>query len=98
MSTGYCRRRRAGASSLIFAPEALETRRLLSAVTWTNADGTGVWSDPLNWSDYATPSHKDDVAIDGAVPGTITLDTNVDVSSLTNYGRIDALLLFALPM
>jgi hypothetical protein len=67
-----------------FEAESLEPRTLLSAVSWTNGDGTGVWSDPKNWSDKAVPGVGDDVTISGGV----TINAFADVNSLTNNGDI----------
>jgi len=46
--------------------EALEARRLLSAVLWTGEAGDNLWHTPGNWSSLAVPRSDDDVTIDVA--------------------------------
>ncbi|MCX5676598.1 MAG: hypothetical protein NTX87_16480 [Planctomycetota bacterium] len=46
--------------------EALESRLLLSTVTWDGEAGTSYWSDPLNWSGNHVPGATDDVVITGS--------------------------------
>jgi hypothetical protein len=61
--------------------EQLETRQVLSAVSWTgNGDGTS-WFDPQNWSTQSVPGSADDVAISVAGNPMITLDTTGQSSS-----------------
>ncbi|WP_145030694.1 beta strand repeat-containing protein [Caulifigura coniformis] len=43
--------------------QRLESRVLLSAVTWTGGAGTSNWSDGSNWSGGAVPGPGDDVSI-----------------------------------
>ena len=51
--------------------EPLESRTLLTAVSW-DGGGDGVnWTDPVNWSGNLVPVSADDVVID--VPGTISV-------------------------
>jgi hypothetical protein len=64
-------------------PEELESRRLLSNVSWTGGGNDDLWSDPQNWSDNQVPGAGDDVTI--GLPGSFTIlydasagDTTVD--------------------
>jgi len=57
----------------LFTAEALETRTLLAAVSWTGAAGDGQWTTPGNWSTGALPGAADDVTINVAGNPTITL-------------------------
>ena len=51
--------------------EVLESRVLLSNITWTgDADGTN-WTNPGNWSSDAVPGSTDVVTIN--VPGNVTI-------------------------
>src|SRR5205085_10006064 len=43
--------------------ESLESRRVLSVVSWDGGAGTANWEDAPNWSDDALPGHADDVQI-----------------------------------
>jgi hypothetical protein len=62
---------------------ALEDRRLLSAVSWTNANG-GDWDTASNWSTGSLPGPADDVSITIAVSNPITHSSSTDsVHSLT---------------
>ncbi len=65
--------------------EPLESRQLLSAVSWDGGgDGTN-WSDPINWSGNALPGAADDVTIN--VVGLITVthaSGNTIIRSLTS--------------
>ncbi len=64
--------------------EHLESRTLLSNVTWTGAsDGTS-WSVAGNWSDDAVPTASDNVTIDlnGIHTITINASTQATVNSL----------------
>ncbi|MDB5302275.1 MAG: tandem-95 repeat protein, partial [Phycisphaerales bacterium] len=55
--------------------EVLEARCLLSAVTWTGAHNTGLWTDPLNWTGGSgVPGAVDSVTI-GSGFSTITIDS-----------------------
>jgi len=50
-------------------------------ITWTNANGTGLFSDPLNWSTSATPTPADNVIFDGTSTANCTVDMNFDVNN-----------------
>jgi hypothetical protein len=78
--------------------ELLEDR--LTPTSWTNGDLTGVWSDPLNWSDQAVPSPGDTVVFDPtaglyantpcsvdqiAAAGTVEIDPNWGGTLSVNY-------------
>jgi hypothetical protein len=64
--------------------ETLETRIVLSTVTWVNPAG-GNWSVPANWSTDALPGSGDDVVINQAGSPTITMDvSSVSVHSVTS--------------
>ena len=82
------RRRSGRAAAGCLAVEALECRRLLTAVSWTDADGTGLWSDRLNWSNNQVPRGGDDVTISGD-PVTVDANAEVDVDTLNNLGSIN---------
>ena len=60
----------------VYTADALESRRLLSTVTWTNATGSGRWTDAGNWSTFAVPSAADDVVVPGGF-GQITVTGGV---------------------
>jgi hypothetical protein len=45
------------------AIETLESRRLLSAITWTGDGNGSSWSDPDNWSPESVPGASDDATI-----------------------------------
>src|SRR5262249_3639749 len=61
--------------------EALEDRRMFSAISWTGmGDGTN-WSDRLNWSAARVPELTDDVTI--AMPRNVSLNSNSSIRSLT---------------
>ncbi|HUB25227.1 MAG TPA: hypothetical protein VL992_07335 [Tepidisphaeraceae bacterium] len=97
------RRRRSLSAATSGIIERLESRRLLSAITWTGSDDGKSWNDPGNWSGDAVPTGTDDVTIPaGATPqlgtGTfavqsLTLQGNaqVDLQSATlfiDYGAL----------
>jgi hypothetical protein len=68
---------------------ALEDRRLLSSVFWSNSSG-GDWDNPINWSTGKVPGASDDVTIN--VPGiTVThaLGNQDAVHSLTSQAALD---------
>jgi len=60
------------------------------ANAWTNAAGTGLWSNPANWSGGTLPQNGDGVARFGgaATSGTVTLDipTSLEELDLDNIG------------
>jgi hypothetical protein len=53
-----------------------------ATVTWSNNAG-GAWETIANWSPPKVPSQGDDVVTVGAGTGTITLNSNVTIHSLT---------------
>ncbi len=65
--------------------ERLESRVMLSTVTWT-APGSGQWSNPANWSGDSVPGAGDDVVINH--PGNITITSigTVTVNSISVLG------------
>ncbi len=71
--------------------ERLESRRLLSTVTWTSTAG-GLWGLAANWttagspSTHAVPQAGDDVVIDQPGNISITVSGGVSVNSITLTG------------
>jgi hypothetical protein len=60
-------------------------------VTWTNGNGTNIFSDPLNWNTSTTPISTDNVVFDGTSSANCTLDVDIDVNSMSinvGYGGI----------
>jgi hypothetical protein len=87
------RRRADHQARLRFRPQwglmALEDRRLLSSVFWSNSHG-GDWDNPINWSTDKVPGASDDVTIN--VPGiTVThaLGNQDAVHSLTSQDALN---------
>jgi hypothetical protein len=84
-----------------YSLEPLETRRLLSAVSWDGGGDDSHWADPLNWSGDQVPTVNDDVTINVAAThdaiivsgsqatATLTLAGSlvVDSTSLFNISR-----------
>lgn len=71
-----------------FDVEPLESRLLLSTVTWTSTTG-GAWSSAANWSTGTVPQPGDDVVVKnppGAAQATITLSGDVSVNSVALTG------------
>ncbi len=62
---------------ILFQPESLESRRLLSTVSWSSTTG-GNWNSPANWSGDALPQPGDDVVINQ--PGNIQINLNASTS------------------
>jgi len=67
------------------ALQPLESRALLTPLTWDGGGGNALWSNPLNWSLDFVPRQVDDVTISvNNVQRTIIGDTpNMRVNSLT---------------
>jgi hypothetical protein len=65
---------------------ALAVTDLLGAtISWINNSG-GSWSEPANWDAHVVPGSLDSVNITAAGIYTVTVDTNVSISSLTIGG------------
>ncbi|RPI83952.1 MAG: hypothetical protein EHM42_07930, partial [Planctomycetaceae bacterium] len=65
--------------------EVLETRVLLTAISWDGGAGDGLWSSALNWSTNVVPGSADDVTLDVAGDVTITVrGAPTAVASLVN--------------
>jgi len=65
--------------------EPLESRLLLSLVTWDGDAGDGLWNTAANWSTDVVPGANDDVTIDVAGDVTITFSgANYSIKSLEN--------------
>jgi hypothetical protein len=75
MSAQYRRRSRGQSryATAVDTPalEFLETRPLLSTVTWDGGGDGSSWSDPLNWSADVLPAGGDDVVIASPAPLTV---------------------------
>jgi len=70
-----------------FSAEALERRRLLTAITWTGTFDHTNWNQPGNWSTNTVPTAADDVTINTA--NTIQSNSTQAVHNLTfNNGTI----------
>lgn len=94
VQSGNCQSRRTTASSRVWLP-ALTAAAVASAVhaqtprTWVG--GTGVWSNPLNWTPNDVPNSPPELAV---IPGvgarTVTLDIPVMLVgvSVTNFSAI----------
>ena len=68
----------------------LESRRLLSAKTWTGNGEDLNWNNTANWSGNATPGQQDDVTIGNLGGGTIIVSgTAVDIHSLNSNNPIE---------
>jgi hypothetical protein len=66
--------------------EPLETRLLLSTVSWIGTS-SGAWSNTNNWSSHALPQSGDDVLIAAnSTALTVTLSANTTVHSLSLTG------------
>jgi hypothetical protein len=50
--------------------------------TWTNAGGTNLYSNPLNWSTNVVPGVLDDLLFDNTTPDYCTFDQAVSVNSV----------------
>ena len=69
--------------------DELESRRLLSTVSWTGkADGTS-WAVAGNWSDNAVPGASDDVTI--GVAGNPTIDISSGTQSVHSVNSTEPL-------
>ncbi len=51
--------------------ESLESRVLMSTVTWTGAGGNALWSNKDNWDTHAAPINGDDVVVQGTTTDDI---------------------------
>src|SRR5262245_6555177 len=77
-------RRRNRRQRLVCA-EHLESRRLLSTVTWTGTAGDGNWDTPGNWSSNPSlPGSMDDVSIPASVTITHSAGNGDTVHSITS--------------
>src|SRR5438105_4054767 len=73
--------------------ERLESRVLLTAVTFVGKGDGFSWSDPLNWSTGKVPTIQDDVTIGSPnnAQGVDIGSGNQAANSITNYGFIDVI-------
>ena len=60
--------------SLISMAEFTSSHTLAAPITWTNGNGTGLASDPLNWSGSSVPGATDDVILDATSTANIIWD------------------------
>lgn len=56
---------------------------VFAQTTWTNGNGTNIWSDPLNWNTSAVPTSADDVIFDGTSVANCTIDIDIQINNLT---------------
>src|SRR5690348_11841886 len=81
---------RAAIRDVVAKAERLETRQLLTAVSWVGAGGNSSWTTAANWSTGTVPSVGDDVTINAGAGKTITVAlqgspaTNQSINSLTS--------------
>lgn len=82
------RRRIQGRHSAQVSSEQLETRTLLSAISWDGGGGDLNWNTPENWSGDVLPGSNDDVTIN--IPGQDATISNVSgtIQSLTSSEEI----------
>ncbi len=66
--------------AVIFTFVALSS---FSQTTWTNGNGTNIWSDPLNWSTALVPTSADDVTFNGTSSANCTIDQDIQINNLT---------------
>ena len=69
------RRRIQGRHTAQVSSEQLETRTLLSAISWDGGGGDLNWNTPENWSGDVVPGSNDDVTIN--IPGQDATISNV---------------------
>ncbi len=50
-----------------------------ATITWTNGNGTNLWSDALNWSGGTVPGSGDVAVFDGTSVSNCSMDVNVNV-------------------
>lgn len=71
------------------APETLESRVLLSTVTWTGGGDGSSWTDPNNWNSQAVPGAADDVLINAPAGAAIAINAGTQsVHSLVSSDRL----------
>ncbi len=68
--------------------ELMESRMLLSAVTWTGDAGDDNWDTPDNWSTDSVPGSGDDVTIDTTATVVHSADVTDAINSLTTTGPL----------
>src|SRR5436309_644352 len=65
--------------------ERMESRVLLSAISWTGLAGDNLWTTPGNWSGNALPGAADDVTISVVGNPTIVINGGTQtINSLTS--------------
>ncbi len=62
---------------------ALFSLGMNAQITWTNGNGTGIWSDGLNWSTGLIPTPADNVIFDGTSTANCTIDMQADCNDLS---------------
>jgi hypothetical protein len=67
--------------------EVLESRRLLTAITWDGGGDQTSWNDAANWSDDAVPTAEDDVTI-GLGVNDVHIEDVVDAKSVVTSSPI----------
>src|SRR6185503_18762125 len=68
--------------------EPLESRRLLTTITWTGSGGTDNWFTADNWSTHSVPGVNDDAVIGTVATPVIVGTGDASVRSLTSSGGI----------
>jgi hypothetical protein len=64
--------------------EGMESRALLSAVSWTGGAGDNNWDTPANWSTDSVPGSADDVTIDTTANVVHSQSVTDTINSLTS--------------
>jgi hypothetical protein len=94
VGAGSSRRKRSprqGQSRRRLLFEELESRQLLSTVTWDGGGDRSSWTDPLNWNQDALPGPADDVVISAGGNVTVTHASGTD--SIRSFSSNAALVL-----
>src|SRR5438105_3374429 len=68
--------------------EALETRRLLASISWTNPLG-GDFNNPANWSSNTVPGPGDDVLINSDLDNNIRYDYQITLNGSASINSLN---------
>lgn len=70
-------------SLFVILTSFVATSQAQTVRTWTNANGTGLWSDPLNWSGNTVPTTTANRALfNGTSTANCTIDVNVSCDGI----------------